>query len=137
MLALDTNTISYFFRGDPRVVSRLSALAPADVAVPAVVVYELHFGLARLPTPAREARAQALDNFLRPVTVLAFDDAAARSAARLRAALEAKGTPIGPHDLLIAATALAHSVTLVTRNISEFSRVEGLALQDWHAEGSG
>lgn len=134
MLALDTNTISYFFRGDARVVSRLSALSPADVGVPAVVVYKLRFGLARLPEAARQPRLQALKGFLAPLTVLAFDAAAAEAAAQLRAELEARGTPIGPHDTLIAATALAHSATLVTRNVGEFSRVERLSLQNWHAD---
>ena len=67
------------------------------------------------------------------LTLLPFDDAVATVAARLRAKLEMLGTPIGPHDILIAATALAHGCTLVTRNVGEFGRVEGLQLQNWHA----
>ncbi|WP_217283716.1 type II toxin-antitoxin system VapC family toxin [Pseudaquabacterium terrae] len=132
MLALDTNTISYYFRGDDVVRARLHALAPSDVAVPAVVVYELKFGLFRLPPQAREPRLQALAQFLAPLTLLPFDALGADHAARLRAALESLGTPIGPHDTSIAATALAHGATLVTRNVSEFSRVPGLLLENWH-----
>ncbi|HSI60688.1 MAG TPA: PIN domain-containing protein [Ideonella sp.] len=136
MLALDTNTISCFFRGDAQVTTRIAALSPSDLAVPAVVVYELRFGLARMPAAGREPRLKALEAFLRPLAVLPFDEAAAAIAARLRAALEAKGAPIGPHDTLIAATALAHGATLVTRNAGEFGRVEGLLVENWHADAA-
>jgi tRNA(fMet)-specific endonuclease VapC len=133
MLILDSNTISYYFRGDPQVVPRLQAMRPADLAVPAVVEYELRYGLLRLPDEASGRRLEALARFLRPLTVLAFDSECANQAARLRVALEATGQPIGPFDTLIAATALRHQATLVTRNVREFSRVPGLRWLDWHA----
>jgi tRNA(fMet)-specific endonuclease VapC len=62
---------------------------------------------------------------------LPFDDAAAEAYGRLRAELARRGTPIGPNDLMIAAIALAHDLTLVTHNTAEFSRVSGLRLEDW------
>ena len=65
--------------------------------------------------------------------LLPFDSVCAAQAARLRVDLEAAGTPIGPHDTLIAATALRHQATLITRNIREFSRVPGLQWLNWHA----
>lgn len=133
MLALDTNTISYFFRGDAQVVLHLSAAAPAQLGVPSVVVYELRYGLMRLPAAAREPRLKALGQFLAPLAILPFDEAAAGAAARIRADLEARGTPIGPHDTLIAATAMAHGAELVTRNVVEFERVQGLRVVNWHA----
>lgn len=71
---------------------------------------------------------------LRPMQLLAFDSECATHAARIRAALEAKGTPIGPHDTLIAATALRHQAALVTRNIREFSRVPDLQCLNWHMD---
>ena len=132
MLALDSNTISYYFRGDPLVVQRLRKLRPAEVVVPAIVEYELRYGLQRLPTEAAAPRLAALAQFLRPLQVLPFDSECAAQAVRIRAALEAVGTPIGPHDTLIAATALRHQATLVTRNTREFSRVPGLQWVDWH-----
>lgn len=132
MLALDTNTISYYFRGDPAVVPRLQATPPTQLAVPAIVAYELRYGLLRLPPEAARSRLTALDTLLAAMHTLPFDAACAQTAAALRAHLEALGTPIGPHDLLIAATALRHGATLVTRNTREFSRVAGLALVDWH-----
>ncbi len=132
MLILDSNTISYYFRGDPQVVPRLQALRPADVGVPAIVEYELRYGLLRLPQQAAAPRLEALAQLLRPMQLLPFDSECAANAARIRVALEAVGTPIGPHDTLIAATALRYQATLVTRNVREFSRVQGLHWQNWH-----
>jgi len=132
MLILDSNTISYYFRGDPQVVPRLQAMRPADLGVPAIVEYELRYGLQRLPPEAAAPRVAALDQLLQPMQRLPFDTECATIAARIRAELEAAGTPIGPHDTLIAATAIRYQGTLVTRNVREFSRVMGLLWVDWH-----
>ncbi|CQR42335.1 MAG: type II toxin-antitoxin system VapC family toxin [Thiomonas arsenitoxydans] len=132
MLLLDSNTISYYFRGDPQVVPRLQALSPADFGVPAIVEYELRYGLMRLPAEAAHPRLAALTALLRPLQILPFDSECAAQAARIRVELEAAGTPIGPHDTLIAATALRHQATLITRNGREFSRVTGLQWLNWH-----
>lgn len=132
MWVLDSNTISYYFRGDAQVVPRLQALRPAEVGVPAVVEYELRYSLLRLPPEAATPRLQALEQLLAPLQVLPFDSECAAHAARLRVALEAAGSPIGPHDTLIAATALRHQGTLVTRNAREFARVPGLQWVNWH-----
>ena len=132
MLVLDSNTISYYFRGDPQVVPRLQALRPTDLGVPAIVDYELRYGLMRLPREAAASRLAALAQFLRPVRMLSFDSECAALAAQIRADLEAAGTPIGPHHTLIAATARRHQATLVTRNVKEFARVPGLQWLNWH-----
>jgi tRNA(fMet)-specific endonuclease VapC len=132
MLLLDSNTISYYFRGDPKVVPRLQALSPADIGVPAIVECELRYGLMRLPAEAAHPRLAALTALLRPLQILPFDSECAAQAARIRVELEAAGTPIGPHDTLIAATALRHQATLITRNGREFSRVTGLQWLNWH-----
>lgn len=133
MLVLDSNTISYYLRGDPKVVPCLQALSPAEIGVPAIVEYELRYGLMRLPQEAAKARLAALMQLLRPMQLLPFDSECATQAARIRVDLEAACTPIGPHDVLIAATALRHQSALVTRNSREFSRVPGLQWLDWHA----
>jgi len=134
MLILDSNTISYYFRGDPQVVPRLQALRPAELGVPAIVEYELRYGLQRLPSAAAVPRLAALAQLLQPMQLLPFDSECAAHAARIRVTLEAAGTPIGPHDTLIAATALRHQATLVTRNVREFSRVPGLQWLNWHED---
>ncbi|SEM16995.1 PIN domain-containing protein [Halomonas daqiaonensis] len=115
MPALDSNTISYYFRADPQVVTRILALKPSDLAVPAIVVYELKHGLKRLPDEASRPRLQALETLLQPIWKLPFDNGCADVAASLCATLERQGTPIGPMDILIAATAIRHRATLVTR----------------------
>lgn len=66
-----------------------------------------------------------------PRNSLPFDDRCAEEAAQIRADLAAQGKPIGPHDILIAATARAHDAVLVTHNTSEFARVTGLRMEDW------
>jgi tRNA(fMet)-specific endonuclease VapC len=135
MLILDSNTISYYFRGDPHVVPRLQAVRPAELGVPAIVEYELRYGLLRLPPETGAPRLAALAQLLRPLQKLPFDHQCAEHAARIRASLEASGTPIGPHDVLIAATALRHGARLVTRNVREFSRVPELLWVNWHDTG--
>jgi len=137
MLVLDSNTISYYFRGDPEVVPRLQAVRPADLAVPAIVEYELRYGLMRLPEQAATPRLAALAQLLRPMHILRFDTESAAHAALLRATLESAGTPRGPHDTLIAATVLRHQATLVTRNVKEFSRVQGLQWLHWQGDLAG
>jgi tRNA(fMet)-specific endonuclease VapC len=132
LLVLDSNTISYYLRGDPLVVPRIQALPPAEIGVPAIVEYELRYGLLRMPQAAAALRLTALVQLLRPMQLLPFDSECAAQAARLRVDLEALGMPIGPHDTLIAATALRHQATLVTRNVREFSRVPGLQWLNWH-----
>jgi len=131
MYVLDTNTLIDFFRGDGRVAERLLATSPADVALPAVVVYELETGIAKSSDAAK--RRSQLDQLLQVVAVLPFGLEEAKAAAALRAQLEVAGTPIGPMDTLSAGTAVAHRGVLVTRNVREFGRVAGLAVEDWYA----
>ena len=128
---LDTNTISYAMRGEPAVVGNLRSLTPADVAVPAIVIYELRYGLKRLPRTAAEPRRSALSRLLAPMRVLDFDARCAEHAAAMRAELESAGAPIGPHDILIAATARAYGAVLVTHNTREFNRIPSLLVLDW------
>ena len=113
-------------------VPRLRALRPAEVGVPAIVEYELRYGLLRMHPDAETPRLVALAQLLRPMQILPFDSECAAQAARIRVDLEAAGTPIGPHETLIAATALRHQDALVTRNVREFSRVPGLQWLNWH-----
>jgi tRNA(fMet)-specific endonuclease VapC len=108
----------------------LLATPPRDIAVPAVVVYELEIGIAISTQPGK--RRGQLDDFLALTTVLPLDRVAARLAAEVDAALTMEGNRIGPLDTLIAGTALAHGATLVTHNVRGFARVSGLKLVDWY-----
>jgi tRNA(fMet)-specific endonuclease VapC len=130
MFALDTNTVIYFFKAAGQVQERLLATPPSEVAIPAVVVYELEAGLAQSTQPAK--RRSQLDELLGILKVLPLDEAAAKAAAQTEATLRAAGKPIGPMDTLIAGIAIAHHATLVTRNTGEFRRVRGLSIVDWY-----
>ena len=91
---------------------------------------EIELGLAKSERP--EAMRRFWTDALGRYRLLALDLEAARHAGRLRAQLENAGTPIGPYDTQIAGIALAHDLTLVTRNIREFARVPGLRLDNWY-----
>jgi tRNA(fMet)-specific endonuclease VapC len=129
MYVLDTNTLIYYFKGMGNVADKLLQTAPRDVAIPAVVLYELEVGLAK--SNDTKKRRKQLDDFIALMTVLPMNTKEAKAAANIRATLEAKGTPIGAMDTLIAGTALANQSILVTHNTKEFSRVQGLVLEDW------
>ena len=81
----------------------------------------------------RQENLALLKHFFGQFASLPFNEEAAETYGRIRAELAAQGTPIGPNDLIIAAIALAHKVTLVTHNTREFGRVHGLQIEDWVA----
>lgn len=131
--ALDTNTLSYFFRGEGHVGQRLRLVRPADIGIPAPVLYESRYGILRLGSSARQtALLAALDLAIETLHVVNFDAKAAEAAARIRTQLERVGMGIGPLDVQIAGIALAQDLILVTRNVREFSRVESLRLENWY-----
>jgi tRNA(fMet)-specific endonuclease VapC len=101
----------------------------ADLAVSSLTVSELHFGAARSSDPRHNARA--VEEFLGFLHVLAFSAADAQSAGQVRAELARVGMPIGAYDVLIAGQARARSLVLVTGNLTEFRRVDGLRVEDW------
>ncbi len=127
---LDTNICIYIIkRKPPEVLERLTSLDPQEVGVSSITVAELEYGVAKSSRP-RQNR-DALINFLAPLQILAFDDGAARHYGDIRVHLEKAGEPIGAMDLLIAAYARSRSLTLVTNNEKEFSRVPGLVVENW------
>ncbi len=129
---LDTNTCIRYLNGRaPRIVAKMRTVAPADIAVCSIVKAELFAGAAKSQRPGQNLVTQ--QQFLNQFVSLPFDDAAAIIYGSIRAALEKAGTPIGPNDLLIAAITLANQLTLVTQNMREFSRISGLALEDWES----
>ncbi len=132
IFALDTNTVAYAFKGEGGVHDQLLATPRDQIALPAVVVYEIEYGLAR--QPVGERRRQQWADFLNSIRVLPLNAEAAHQAALIRAGLEAQGLGIGPQDVLIAGIAVAHGATLVTRNLREFGRIGRLAAINWYEE---
>lgn len=133
MICLDTNIVIFGMNGRrPQIAARLDAelAAGALLVIPAIVRYELEYGCAKSDRPALfRARLELFlsAGFEQPP----FDLDDAREAGEIRAALETKGGPIGPHDILIAAQARRRGATLATSNLREFERVPGLKVVDW------
>lgn len=127
---LDTNICIFLIRKrSARVLREIRKHRPADIAVSVITVAELEHGCDKSADP--DKNRLALMEFLSPFTLLPFDDSAARAYGNVRADLEKKGTPIGSMDLLIAAHAQSRDLEIVTNNIREFERVEGLVVVDW------
>lgn len=103
---------------------------PDEIAVSVVTRMEIDYGLLLNPQRARKL-APVLNAFLSSITTLPFEEADAKAAASLRAALRQTGRPIGPYDCQIAGCGLARGLVVVTSNVSEFLRVGGLRIENW------
>lgn len=126
---LDTNVWIYYLKhiGSP-VEARLKSTPARDIAVCSVVWAELLYGARKYEK--RQNRVARVQRALAPFHSFPFDDTAAHHYAEIRDDLETRGEVIGPNDLLIAAIARNHGLTLVSNN-REFERVEGLTVEDW------
>lgn len=129
MYLLDTNTLIYLFKQQGFIAAHLQQLQASQVALPAVVLFELEYGLLRSTRP--EAQKKGMDAAIAAYRVLPLDAKSAKAAARVKYTLEVAGTPIGHGDQLIAGIALANDLTLITRNTREFSRVAELRVENW------
>jgi tRNA(fMet)-specific endonuclease VapC len=130
VLLLDTNICIYLIREKPRsILERFKGHAVGDIGISVITLAELEYGVSKSGKPAKNK--DALDQFVAPLDVVAFDRSAAATYGKLRTTLEKKGQSIGAMDLLIAAHALALTVRLVTHNVREFGRVPGLRVETW------
>ena len=130
---LDTNSCVVYLRHGraSALATRLAGAPPGSIVLCSIVVAELLYGAERSVQRAKTlAQVRA---FCHPFVSLPFDDIAAEEYAIIRAHLASQGMPIGPNDLMIAAVAKANSLTLVTHNTAEFSRVPALSIEDWQA----
>ena len=126
---LDTNICSYILRRHPAgMIERFAALEPAQVWLSALVAAELRFGAVKLASPRFSSAVEA---WLAGFEVRPWPLEATHHYARIRAALERAGTPIGSMDLMIAVHALAEDSVVITNNAREFHRVPGLAVEEW------
>lgn len=127
MYLLDTNAVIAALKGHVDVLTRIRAQSPQDIAISAIVAHELYYGAFR--SKRLEENLERVDAL--QFRTLEFDHDDARAAGEIRACLSAMGSPIGPYDVLIAGQALSRSLILVTRNGREFSRIDGLKIEDW------
>lgn len=126
---LDTNICIYIINHRPeKVLKRFYQYEIGDIGTSAISAGELAFGVEKSGSTRNRV---ALAKFFTPLEILPFDEKAIWHYGKLRAALQRQGNLIGPLDMLIAAHALSLSMTLVTNNTKEFSRIENLALENW------
>src|SRR5262245_16060555 len=128
---LDSNAwIGWLRQRQPKLIARIKQ-ERANIVLCSVGLGELIYGAERSGAAHRAANLQEVEQLRRQFASLPFDDRAAEEYGPIRAHLAGLGTPIGANDLMIAAIALANRLTLVTHNTAEFSRVPGLAIEDW------
>jgi tRNA(fMet)-specific endonuclease VapC len=130
---LDTNLCIRVLRDRPSQVRERFNLEADGLCISTIVLTELLHGAAKSKRPAHNR--SEVERFAARLEVRGFDAAAADHAADIRAALERRGEPIGGHDLLIAGHARSRGLTVVTGNLAEFGRVDGLRCEDWLATG--
>jgi len=127
---LDSDVFSLMIKGNDEAINqRMETLARGEATLSVITTGEFFYGVAHSPLSAlRTKRAQRLIDFF---GVLPIDEPVSSAYGQIRADLRAKGTPIGPNDLWLAAQAKAHGLVMVTRNGREFSRVAGLKVEGW------
>jgi len=130
MYLLDTNICIYAInKRSEKVVKRVISHLPHQIKISSVTIAEMEYGASK--SQDRDKNRYAILNFVSAFDILAFDDADAEIYGQIRAELEGKGKVIGPYDMQIAAQALAKDLILVTNNVKEFERVEGLRIENW------
>ncbi|MGB2929544.1 MAG: type II toxin-antitoxin system VapC family toxin [Desulfobacterales bacterium] len=127
---LDTNICIYIIKKKPQnVIERFRQAKVSEIGVSSITLSELECGVMKSTNP--EQNKLALTQFIAPIEILSYDDAAAQHYGKIRAYLERQGTPIGSLDMLIAAHALSLNSVLITNNESEFKRVSNLRIENW------
>jgi len=126
---LDTNMCIFLMKGNADVLNHYIVKKECGLTISSITVAELYYGV--FNSAYVEKNGTNLANFLIGLNVIDFDSGAAIEYGKICTTLRKRGTPIGQMDMLIAAQAKAYNLTLVTTNINEFNRIEGLLLEDW------
>ena len=124
---LDTNIIIAILKKQPKIINKIQQYHPSDFAMSSIVYFELVFG--SYNSQKVQQNIQILQQL--PFEILQFNQHDAYCAGKIRADLKQKGTPIGGYDVLIAGQAIAQELILITHNVKEFERVDGLKFEDW------
>ncbi|MBW1797841.1 MAG: type II toxin-antitoxin system VapC family toxin [Deltaproteobacteria bacterium] len=130
MYLLDTNIISYWMRGDKRIIGRIKKYSPSDLSLSTITLAEILYGIEKSPTKKKERRLK-IKQISSLLGLYSFDEAAAGEYAVIRAQLERKGMVISERDTQIASVAMANKLIVVTHNVKEFGRIGKLKVEDW------
>ena len=130
MFLLDTCAFSDFIKGETNTIKQIKALSPRNLFMSTISVYEVFYGLEKNKAFSKKHN-HIINSFVNQINTLEFSKTTAMIAADIRYQLSSSGKIIGPYDLLIAATALEHELTLVSSNINELARVPNIRLINW------
>lgn len=117
-------------RGDKGVISKIRERAPSDLSFSSITLAEILYGIEKSPHKQKERRLK-IERISSVLTLYNFDEVSAEKYAFIRNNLEKQGIIISERDMLIASIAAARGLTMVTRNVKEFQRVEDLRIEDW------
>ena len=129
---LDTNIVSYWMRGDERLIDRIRQHSPSDLSLSTITLAEIYYGIEKSPTKKRERRRK-IKLICSQLEIHVFDELSAHQYGIVRSRLEIQGLVISERNLQIASIALANRLCLVTHNVKEFNRIDKLAVEDWAA----
>jgi tRNA(fMet)-specific endonuclease VapC len=127
---LDTNTISYYLRRVPEVLKKFDAHPFDDMYISTLVTMEIEYGFS-LNAKTREEFGTSFERLLDETEIISFTATDALIAGKIRAELQRKGQSIGDIDEMLAGTAIAQDLILVTSNTDHFNRIPGLKFEDW------
>lgn len=127
---LDTCTLSDYLKKESNTIKRFHQTKPYNICLSSITIFEIDYGLQLKPSLITKINPQ-LQAIYQKVKIINFSPIEAEEAANIRSDLKEAGTPIGYYDLLIAATAKAHHLILVTSNTKKFSSIKDLQLENW------
>ena len=129
---LDTCVISDFIKNHKRTVETIDQLSPNELSISVITISEIEYGLKKIEGTKQGIQIERISRGLTSaIEVIEVDRSIAVMAGRTRAYLSKEGKNIGVHDLLIGVTAIERGLILVTSNVSEFARIEGLKIENW------
>lgn len=130
MYLLDTNIISYWMRGDQRIIDKIKSCSPTELSLCTITLAEIYYGIERSPVKKKERRKK-IERIKSLLDIYHFNELAAIKYGGIRALLEKQGEPISERDLQIASIAVANRLCVVTHNTKEFVRIAKLKVEDW------
>lgn len=127
---LDTNIVSYWMRGDEKLINKIRHHKPSDLSICTITLAEIYYGIEKSPAKKKERRNK-IERIYSLLEIYPFDDLAARKYSIIRTRLEKDGIVISERDLQIASIAAANKLIVVTHNAKEFKRIKNLDVEDW------
>jgi tRNA(fMet)-specific endonuclease VapC len=133
MYLLDTNIVSYWMRGDKKLINKIKSNKPSDLSICTITLAEIYYGIEKSRVKKKE-RHKKIERIYSQLEIYPFDERAARKYSIIRTQLEKDGIVISERDLQIASIAMANKLIVVTHNVKEFKHIAKLDIEDWKKE---